>query len=105
MDFDAWLARLLGRRWRLMKPPEHLYYWNRRSLAKLFGDRGLTARFGDYFLYLPKRYVRTQFAMQFGFRPWPIELWPTSDIPIWSFDVLIGYFEKGRGAFQEGRGA
>lgn len=94
VDFDAALARLLGRRWRLMKPPEHLFYWNRRSLTEIFGARGLQSRFGNYWLYLPKRYVMKQFEMQFGFRPWPLALWPGRDIPIWSFDVLIGYFSK-----------
>jgi SAM-dependent methyltransferase len=94
VDFDAGLARLLGRRWRLMKPPEHLFYWNRRSLAQIFGDRGLESRFGNYWLYLPKTYAMNQFRMQFGFRPWPLALWPGRDIPIWSFDVLIGIFSK-----------
>ncbi len=94
LDFDAALARLLGRRWRLMKPPEHLFYWNRRSLAQIFGARGLESRFGNYWLYLPKTYVMNQFKMQFGFRPWPLALWPGREIPIWSFDVLIGYFSK-----------
>lgn len=94
VDFDSVLARLLGRRWRLMKPPEHLFYWNRRSLAQIFGDRGLASRFGNYWLYLPKKYVMKQFQTQFGFRPWPLLLWPGREIPIWSFDVLIGYFSK-----------
>jgi SAM-dependent methyltransferase len=97
VDFDAPLARLLGRRWRLMKPPEHLFYWNRRSLARIFGERGLASRFDDYWLYLPKSYVYSQFALQFGFRPWFLAAWPSRDIPIWSFDVLIGYFTRSDG--------
>lgn len=94
VDFDSRLARVLGRRWRLMKPPEHLFYWNRRSLARIFGDRGLDARFGDYWLYLPKPYVHAQFAQQFGFRPWFLALWPGRDVPIYGFDVLIGTFTR-----------
>ena len=62
-DFDAWLARALGRRWRLMKPPEHLFYWNRRSLDRLFSKRDLSGRFGDYWQLPPKEYVYSQFAM------------------------------------------
>jgi hypothetical protein len=80
-----------------MKPPEHLFYWNRRSLARIFGERGLASRFDDYWLYLPKSYVYSQFALQFGFRPWFLAAWPGRDIPIWSFDVLIGYFTRSDG--------
>lgn len=94
VDFDSALARLLGRRWRLMKPPEHLFYWTRRSLECLFGERGLESRFDDYWLYLPKAYVYRQFEMQFGFPPLFLALWPGDEIPIWSFDVLLGTFTK-----------
>ena len=97
VDFDSVLARLLGRRWRLMKPPEHLFYWTRRSLRRLFGARGLESRFDDYWLYLPKTYVTTQFRMQFGFRPRFLALWPGDEIPIWSFDVLLATFTKPAG--------
>ena len=94
VDFDAWLARALGRHWRLMKPPEHLFYWNRRSLARIFGDRGLSGVFENYWLYLPKLYVDKQFRLQFGFRPFFLALWPGSEIPIWSFDVVAAYLTK-----------
>lgn len=94
VDFDAWLARLLGKRWRMMKPPEHLFYWNRRSLTRIFGDRGLTGSFENYWLYLPKAYVMKQFQQQFGFRPGFVGLWPGEDIPIPSFDVLLACLQK-----------
>lgn len=94
VDFDSVLARLLGRRWRLMKPPEHLFYWNRRSLSRVFGDRGLDAAFSNYWLYLPKKYVMKQFELQFGFRPFFLAAWPGEDIPIYSVDVLLGTFRK-----------
>jgi SAM-dependent methyltransferase len=94
VDFDSWLARILGRRWRLMKPPEHLFYWTRRSLDRVFGDRGLAGRYANYWLYLPKNYVMKQFQLQFGFRPSFLAAWPGDDIPIPSVDVLIGYFKK-----------
>lgn len=34
-DWGSLLARLMGRRWRLMTPPQHLYYFTRASLTRL----------------------------------------------------------------------
>jgi SAM-dependent methyltransferase len=94
VDFDAWLARWTGPRWRLMTPPEHLYFWNRASLARLFGDRGFSSEIGRYWLYYPKAYVRRQFASQFGFDAFFLALYPGDEIPLYSFDVLLGVFER-----------
>ena len=96
VDFGSWLARLLGRRWRLMKPPEHLYYWTRPALERLFGDRGLSTHLSGYWLYLPKSYVARQFREQFGFAPFFLALWPADEVPIWSFDVVAARFHKPR---------
>ena len=94
VDFDAWLARLLGRRWRLMTPPEHLFFWNRSSLERIFAADGFAGRVGGYWLHYPKEYVRQRFARQFGFPPFFLALFPGALIPIYSFDVQIGFFQK-----------
>lgn len=39
-DWSSWFARLLGRRWRLMTPPQHLFYFTRASLARLLTRLG-----------------------------------------------------------------
>jgi SAM-dependent methyltransferase len=39
-DVDALSARLTGRRWRLMKPPEHLWYFSPRTLTALLARTG-----------------------------------------------------------------
>ena len=64
------------------------------SLSRVFGDRGLVARYANYWLYLPKVYVMKQFQLQFGFRPLFLAAWPGDDIPIPSVDVLVAYLEK-----------
>jgi SAM-dependent methyltransferase len=94
VDFDAWLPRLTGPRWRLMTPPEHLHFWTRRSLARIFGDHGLACEFDSYWLYYPKSYVDQRFQRQFGFRPFFLAPWPAAEIPIFSFDVLIAFFHR-----------
>jgi SAM-dependent methyltransferase len=40
-DFDSYVARLFGRRWRLMTPPQHLWFFSRDSLQKIASSLGL----------------------------------------------------------------
>ncbi|WP_162243702.1 class I SAM-dependent methyltransferase [Ramlibacter sp. Leaf400] len=40
-DFNAWVARLAGRRWRLMTPPQHLWYFTPESLRRIASRLGL----------------------------------------------------------------
>lgn len=39
-DIGSGLARLRGRRWRMIHPPTHLHYFNRRTLARLLANHG-----------------------------------------------------------------
>src|SRR6185436_6834394 len=39
-DFSAPLARLLGRRWRLMTPPQHLWFFSPATLGALLSRTG-----------------------------------------------------------------
>ena len=41
-DWGSLVARALGSRWRLMTPPQHLWFFTRGSLARLAGNQGLT---------------------------------------------------------------
>lgn len=94
VDFDSWLARILGSRWRLMNPPEHLFFWTRRSISRLFADHGFETRVENYWLYYPKSYVHQRTRAQFGLTPRFIDLLPGDVVPIPSFDVLMGIFRK-----------
>lgn len=44
-DIGSWYATLLGKRWHLIVPPEHLYFFNRASLRKLLTDKGFEVLF------------------------------------------------------------
>lgn len=94
VDFGALIARLLGPRWRLMTPPEHLFFWTRASITRLFEDRGFSARISDYWLYYPKSYVYQRTKAQFGITPHFLSFLPGDIVPIPSFDVLLGIFQK-----------
>lgn len=94
VDFGSWLARVLGAKWRLMTPPEHLFFWTRRSFERVFTDRGFSAELGRYWLFYPKSYIYQMTRAQFGFAPRIFDLIPVDPVPIPSFDVLIGIFSK-----------
>lgn len=94
VDFGSWLARLLGRRWRLLSPPEHLHFWTRASVERMFSERGLSAQLGNYWLYYPKSYIYQRTKLQFGIAPRFLALLPGDVIPIPSFDALLGIFLK-----------
>jgi SAM-dependent methyltransferase len=39
-DWDSLLARLAGRRWRLMTPPQHLFFFSRKTLTSMLNRIG-----------------------------------------------------------------
>lgn len=39
-DMNSFLARIQGRKWRMIAPPTHLHYFNRESITKLLGKNG-----------------------------------------------------------------
>ena len=94
VDFDSLFARFFGSDWRLLSPPEHLYYWTPNSLTQLFQKVQFEGIISNYWLYYPKTYTLQHFKKQFGFHlPFSFIL-PSQHIPIWSFDVMLGIFKK-----------
>jgi SAM-dependent methyltransferase len=47
-EFDSHVARLFGRRWRLMTPPQHLWFFSRDSLRKIASSLGLRLEHVDH---------------------------------------------------------
>jgi SAM-dependent methyltransferase len=47
-DFASLYARLAGARWRLMTPPQHLWYFTRASIERMAGSLGLRMESFDH---------------------------------------------------------
>ncbi|MBI2524622.1 MAG: class I SAM-dependent methyltransferase [Candidatus Rokubacteria bacterium] len=43
-DFDSGMARVLGRKWRLISPPFHLHFFSRRSMRRMLESAGFEVR-------------------------------------------------------------
>ena len=41
-DFGSRLSRVMGRHWRLLTPPQHLYFFTRQCIGRLFAQTGFT---------------------------------------------------------------
>ena len=82
-DFGSLAARLWGRRWRLVHPPEHLYYFSRKSLQILCERNGFDVIAQRLFW---KRYTLGSILTHLGI-PCPGPLRKLS-IPINLFDVV-----------------
>jgi 2-polyprenyl-3-methyl-5-hydroxy-6-metoxy-1,4-benzoquinol methylase len=44
-DAGSLFARVMGKRWHLIVPPEHVYYFNRDNLARLLDEEGFDVSF------------------------------------------------------------
>lgn len=95
VDFGSAFARILGRRWRLVIPPQHVYLWTARALALLFTGHGFAGGCHRYWLHLPARYLAQRFKAQFGFSPWGLTWLPVRTLPVPSFDTMLCVFRRG----------
>lgn len=59
-DAGSWLARILGKRWHLLTPPEHLIVFNQNNLMRLLNERG--------FEILEVEKIGKKFTLQYIFR-------------------------------------
>jgi len=68
-DFASLYARLSGRNWRLMTPPQHLWYFTPKSMARLSGSAGLRAEVCDHpWKLVPISLISFQLARMLGIK-------------------------------------
>jgi SAM-dependent methyltransferase len=88
-DWDSWLARRMGRRWRLMTPPQHLFFFSRRSFEALFGKMGFEiVSWSRPWKLVPFGLIAYQLGNRLGFRmPW-LEKVSSVGLPANLFDTV-----------------
>lgn len=59
-DSSSLTAKILGKRWHLLVPPEHLFYFNRKGLAELLKHNGFEVVYTDK--------IGKKFTMQYIFQ-------------------------------------
>lgn len=69
-DFSSPLARLLGKRWRLMTPPQHLWFFSRESVCKIAASLQLSVEQIDHpWKIVPASLILFQLRRMLGLRP------------------------------------
>jgi SAM-dependent methyltransferase len=88
-DFDSLAARLMGSKWRLMTPPQHLWFFTRESLRRMAESLGLSsAHFDHPFKIVPLSLIVFQFRRMLGMRTSPSTALSRIGIPINLLDVM-----------------
>jgi len=69
-DFGSLAARLAGRAWRLMTPPQHLWFFTRASMERLAASLGLrVVAFDHPWKTVPLSLIVFQFRRMLGLKP------------------------------------
>jgi SAM-dependent methyltransferase len=69
-DFGSLAARLMGANWRLMTPPQHLWFFTRESMAELARTLGLTLEHFDHpWKTVPISLIAFQLQRMLGMSP------------------------------------
>jgi SAM-dependent methyltransferase len=94
LNFDSLFAKVAGKHWRLLIPPEHIYYWTKKSINILFNKNKFEGICKGYTIYLTKDYLMERFKLQFAFNPIFFKVLPFKFIPMKSFDTIKCIFQK-----------
>jgi SAM-dependent methyltransferase len=88
-DFGSPVARLTGASWRLMTPPQHLWFFTRESMARLAGRAGLVFEGFDHpWKIVPLSLIVFQLARMFGARPKAPKGASRIGVPVNLFDAM-----------------
>jgi SAM-dependent methyltransferase len=88
-DWESPLARLTGRHWRLMTPPQHLFFFSRRSLTKLLENVGFqVVHVQRPWKLVPLGLALYQMTRRFGLRAFKIHFLNRLGFPVNLFDVI-----------------
>lgn len=88
-DFSSLSAKVAGRHWRLMTPPQHLWFFSSRSLKQMGESLGLEVIYIDYpFKKVPLGLIVYQICRYFSFSPCLPPWMHRLGLPINLFDAM-----------------
>lgn len=88
-DFGSLLARAMGRRWRLMTPPQHLWFFTERTLQALLARHGFRVHTIEHpWKMVPLALVAYQATRYLGGQAIVRRFVPPGSLPINLFDAM-----------------
>ncbi|MEN3380779.1 MAG: hypothetical protein V7608_823 [Hyphomicrobiales bacterium] len=96
-DFASLAAQWAGRKWRLMTPPQHLWFFTRESLRRMGATLGLTIEHFDHpGKIVPLSLIMFQLRRMIGLRGPVIAAASHVGIPVNLFDAMRVVLRKGQ---------
>lgn len=88
-DFGSLLARVMGRRWRLMTPPQHLWFFSPRTLSALLARHGFRVHTIEHpWKQVPLALVAYQATRYLGGQSLVRRFTPPGRLPLNLFDAM-----------------
>jgi 2-polyprenyl-3-methyl-5-hydroxy-6-metoxy-1,4-benzoquinol methylase len=88
-DFASLTARLMGTRWRLMTPPQHLWFFTKESIRRMTAPLGFSLEHFDHpAKIVPLSLIIFQLRRMFGMRGPPALIAPAVGVPVNLFDAM-----------------
>jgi SAM-dependent methyltransferase len=88
-DFGSMAAKLAGVRWRLMTPPQHLWFFTQESMRRMSAGLGLSMEHVDHpWKIVPASLIAFQLRRMLGMRPTSTASAGRVGIPVNLFDAM-----------------
>ncbi len=88
-DFGSGVARLAGEKWRLMTPPQHLWFFTQESMRRLAASLGLEVAASDHpWKVVPLSLIVFQCRRMLGFSPTRQPNGSSIGVPVNLFDAM-----------------
>jgi SAM-dependent methyltransferase len=88
-DFDSVVARITGARWRLMTPPQHLWFFTQESMRRMSAGGGLAVEHVDHpWKIVPASLIVFQLQRMLGFSGGRLSAASRLGVPVNLFDAM-----------------
>jgi SAM-dependent methyltransferase len=88
-DWESFLSRCMGRWWRLMTPPQHLFFFSRKTITAMLGRAGFrVVRIDRPSKRVPVSLVLFQFARMAGLQPKNVRALSGISLPVNLLDAM-----------------